>query len=118
MKTKKFFQELISNCSDLCDKVRNESLKNAEVLGEQKKLKIDILSDKENKCISITDAGIEMITVQLISNLGTISRSRTRQFMKVIEEGTDHSLIGQFYVSFSTFLVSDRVVVKSKHNDD
>jgi molecular chaperone HtpG len=67
---------------------------------EQKELKIDILSDKENKRISITDAGIEMTAAQLISNLGAISRSGTKQFMKVIEEEADLLLIGQFYVGF------------------
>jgi HSP90 family molecular chaperone len=45
------------------------------MLEKQKEVKIDILSDKENKRISITDAGIEMITVQLISNIGIIIRS-------------------------------------------
>jgi HSP90 family molecular chaperone len=56
MKTKNFLRELISNCYDVCDKIRYESFKNAEVYGEQKEHKIDILSDEENKCISITDA--------------------------------------------------------------
>jgi molecular chaperone HtpG len=45
-----------------CDKIRYESLKNAEILGGQKELKINILPDKENKRISVTDAGIEMTT--------------------------------------------------------
>jgi HSP90 family molecular chaperone len=84
MKTKKFFSKLISNCSDTCDKIRHKSLKNTEVLGEQKESKIDILSGEENKCISITDEEIEMIKTQLISNLDTIARSGTRQFMKAI----------------------------------
>jgi hypothetical protein len=44
-----------------------------------------------------------MTTTQLISNLGTIARSRTRQIMKSIEEGTDILLIGQFYVVFQHF---------------
>jgi molecular chaperone HtpG len=100
MKTKKFFQELISNCSDICDKIRYKSLKISDALGEQKEIKIDILSDKENKLFNVTYAGIEMTAAQLISNLGTIARSITRKFMKVIEEGTDLSLIGQFYVGF------------------
>jgi HSP90 family molecular chaperone len=34
-----------------------------------------------------------MTTTQIISNLGTISRSRKRQFMKAIEEKTDLLLI-------------------------
>jgi molecular chaperone HtpG len=81
------------------------------VLGEQKKLKIDILSDKENKCISIKDEGIETTTVQLILNLNKILRSETRQFMQAIEEETDLLLIVQFYVGFfAAFLVADRFV--------
>jgi molecular chaperone HtpG len=69
------FRELISNCSDACDKIRYESLKNAEMLREQKELKIDILSNKENKRINITDTGIGMTRSQIISNLDTNSRS-------------------------------------------
>jgi molecular chaperone HtpG len=84
-KISNFFQELISNCSEACNKIRYKSLKSAKVLEEQKECKIYILPDKENKHIIITDAGIEMITTRLILNLGTISRLRTRQFMKVIE---------------------------------
>jgi HSP90 family molecular chaperone len=68
-------------------------LKIEEVLWRTKELKIDILLDKENKRISITEAGIGITRAQLISNLVTISRSGTRQFMKEIEEGTDLSLI-------------------------
>jgi HSP90 family molecular chaperone len=37
--------------------------------------------------------------------------------MKTIEEEADLSLIGQFYVGFSAFLVSDRIFVTSKHDD-
>jgi molecular chaperone HtpG len=58
-KKKKISSELISNCQDPCDKIRYESLKNAEVFGEQKELKIDILPDKENKRINLTDTELE-----------------------------------------------------------
>jgi HSP90 family molecular chaperone len=75
------------------------------VFEEQKEFNINILSDKENKRISITDAGIEMSAVQLISNFGTIARSGTKKFMKEIEEKADLSLIGQFYVGF--FIIFD-----------
>jgi HSP90 family molecular chaperone len=58
-----------------------------------------------------------MITVQPISNLGIISKSRAKQFKKLIEVRTNLSLIGQFYY-FLAFFVSDRVAVTSKHDDD
>jgi hypothetical protein len=45
-----------------------------------------------------------MTTIQLMSNLGTILRSMTKHFMKVIEEGTDLSLICRFYIVFHHFL--------------
>uniref|UniRef100_A0A674CZQ7 Endoplasmin n=1 Tax=Salmo trutta TaxID=8032 RepID=A0A674CZQ7_SALTR len=118
-----FLRELISNASDALDKIRLMSLTNEDALAGNEELTIKIKMDKEKNMLHITDTGIGMTKEDLVKNLGTIAKSGTSEFLnkmtEIETEGQSTSeLIGQFGVGFySTFLVADKVIVSSKHNN-
>ena len=109
-----FLRELISNSSDACDKLNFESLTNGSLLEDAGELAIDILFDAEQNSITISDNGIGMTHDEVVSNIGTIARSGTKEFIEALsgEDKQDSQLIGQFGVSFySAFLVARKVVL-------
>jgi len=114
-----FIRELVSNASDACDKVRFLAIQNPDYLGEIKDLEVRIEYDADQKTFTIADTGIGMGKKELIKNLGTIAKTGTTSFIEAISKGSSLNLIGQFGVGFySAYLVSNKVVVTSKNNDD
>ncbi len=112
-----FLRELISNASDAADRLRFEALATPELLEENPDLEIRIEYDDTAKTIIVIDNGIGMSRDELVSNLGTIARSGTAEFLQQMtgDEQKDAQLIGQFGVGFySAFIVADKVEVESR----
>nr|GEZ55190.1 heat shock protein 90-2 [Tanacetum cinerariifolium] len=55
----------------------------------------------------------------LVNTLRTIARSATKDFMEALAAGTHVTVIGEFGAGFHlTYLIADKFVVTTKHNDD
>ena len=114
-----FLRELISNASDALDKRRFLASTNQSMQASQE-LQIQIKSDKKAKILTISDNGVGMDSDDLVSSLGTIARSGTKNFIEQLESSKQNdenklSLIGQFGVGFyAAFMVAETVDVISR----
>ena len=112
-----FLRELISNANDACDKLRFLALDAPDLTEADAEMSVRISIDPESKELVISDNGIGMTRDDVISNLGTIAKSGTAEFIKNLsgDSKQDANLIGQFGVGFySAFIVADRVVVRTR----
>jgi molecular chaperone HtpG len=113
-----FLRELISNAADAIDKLRFEGLKDPQLLGDDSDFKVRIIPDEQAGTLTVSDNGIGMSRESIVSNLGTIARSGTREFLKNLQAANAQQrpeLIGQFGVGFyASFMAADRVTVLSR----
>src|SRR5665213_1914297 len=112
-----FLRELISNASDALDKLRHLTLVDESFKSLPFTPRIDLELDEEKQTLTIADTGIGMNEEDLVSNLGTIARSGTKNFLAQLsgDAKKDSNLIGQFGVGFySVFMVADRAEVISR----
>jgi molecular chaperone HtpG len=112
-----FLRELVSNSSDALDKLRHLTLTDDAYKALPFNPRIDLELDEEKKTLTISDTGIGMNEEDLTSNLGTIARSGTKNFLSQLsgDAKKDSNLIGQFGVGFySVFMVADKVEVVSR----
>ncbi|MBZ2208174.1 molecular chaperone HtpG [Massilia soli] len=112
-----FLRELISNASDAADKLRFEAINNDALYGNDHELKIKVTFDKAARTITISDNGIGMNRDEVVSHLGTIAKSGTKEFFGKLsgDQQADAALIGQFGVGFySGFIVADKITVETR----
>lgn len=110
-----FLRELISNASDAIDRAQYLGLTDKSLIADAPNWKIDLIVDKEDKTLTITDNGIGMNEEDLDKNLGVIANSGTKAFAQALKEKQQTNvpeLIGQFGVGFyAAFMVAETVTV-------
>lgn len=107
-------RELISNASDASDKLRFEALADNALYEGNSDLNIRVAFDKAARTLTISDSGIGMSREEVITNIGTIAKSGTREFFQSLtgDQAKDANLIGQFGVGFySAFIIADKVTL-------
>ena len=112
-----FLRELISNASDAADKLRFEALDHPEYYENDSELRIRVAFDKDTRTITVSDNGVGMSREEVITHIGTIAKSGTREFFESLsgDQTKDAQLIGQFGVGFySSFIVADRVTLRTR----
>lgn len=115
-----FLRELISNASDAIDKRKFLGLTDTTITQvENNSIRIEI--DKAARRLTISDTGIGMNKDEVVSHIGTIAKSGTRELLEKAKESkaagaTD--LIGQFGVGFySAFMVADKITLVTRRAD-
>jgi molecular chaperone HtpG len=112
-----FLRELVSNASDAADKLRFMALSDSSLYGDDGELRVRISLDKDARTLTINDNGVGMSEQDVISHLGTIAKSGTKEFFSQLsgDQSKDSNLIGQFGVGFySAFIVADKVTVRTR----
>ena len=113
-----FLRELISNASDALDKLYYRSLTDKKIKVKRDKLAIEIDFNRNKRTLTVRDNGCGMTKEELETNLGTIAKSGTLAFKEEMSKEDKANIIGQFGVGFySSFMVSDKIVVKSHSID-
>lgn len=113
-----FLRELISNASDALDRLRFEQLTD-EALRTEREGEIVLSTDEEARTLTISDNGIGMSQEEVVTNLGTIAHSGTKDFLKKLKSGEAKldtpEMIGQFGVGFyASFMVASEVEVVTR----
>ncbi|WP_156754909.1 molecular chaperone HtpG [Actinokineospora pegani] len=115
-----FLRELVSNASDALDKLKLEAFKDKDLSVDTSDLHVEVEVDAEARTLTVRDNGIGMTRDDVVRLIGTIAKSGTAEFLKMVRESQDaagaQDLIGQFGVGFyASFMVADRVTLVTRY---
>lgn len=107
-----FLRELVSNAVDATQKIKKLSSM-GQFNGELGDLTIRVKVDKENKTITISDAGLGMTAEEVKKYINQIAFSGAKEFVdKFKEDGDKSQIIGQFGLGFySAYMVAKEVEI-------
>jgi molecular chaperone HtpG len=110
-----FLRELISNASDAIDKLKFQSLTQADLAPFTQNPHIRLEPNTSQRTLTIIDSGIGMNRDEVVEFIGTIAKSGTKAFAQLQESKNRPELIGQFGVGFySAFMVADKVTLHTQ----
>jgi len=105
-----FVREMISNSSDAISKLKKlVAIGEAQI--EEEKYKIDVMVNKTNKTIKVSDNGIGMTAEEVKKYINQIAFSGAKDFVEKYKDKTDEGqIIGHFGLGFySVFMAADKV---------
>ena len=112
-----FLRELVSNGCDAITKLKKLSNIGEATIGEDEKLKVEVIVDKEAKTLTITDNGIGMTAEEIDKYITQIAFSGAADFLEKYKEEDNKDgggIIGHFGLGFySAFMPSTSVQIDS-----
>lgn len=116
-----FLREIVSNATDAITKMKRlQSL--GQIPSTDETYRIDVILDKEEKTITVSDNGIGMSEDELTKYICQIALSGAVDFIQKYEDKNDSAaggIIGHFGLGFySSFMVSERVEIFTKSYTD
>ncbi len=114
-----FLRELISNATDATTKLKH-LISIGEAQTELGDAKIEISINKDNKTLTIKDAGLGMTAEEVEKYINQIAFSGAEEFLeKYKDDKNETGVIGHFGLGFySAFMVADKVEIITKSYKD
>ncbi|BAY12812.1 molecular chaperone HtpG [Calothrix sp. NIES-2098] len=106
-----FLRELVSNAVDAIQKLKMVS-RAGDYAGDIGEPEIEIVIDKNNKTLSISDNGIGMTAEEVKKYINQVAFSSAEEFIHKYQGKSDQPIIGHFGLGFySSFMVAQKVEI-------